>query len=159
AGGSWSVDNVPPVTGGSFSGVSCVSQNFCIVVGTLANADGDPVVLRWDGGSWSVEQVPGSGNLESRFVAVSCASRSFCMALGLPDPEATEGSTVAAATPNGTIADRWNGHGWSSVSVPGGDLSGLSCASPTACMAVGNGSAERWDGRRWSLAPAPKMWL
>ena len=33
-------------------------------------------------------------------------------------------------------------------------MNAVSCTSPVACTAVGNG-VSRWDGRRWSIQPAP----
>lgn len=66
-----------------------------------------------------------------------------------------------------TVVERWNGHSWALQSTPnlgnnGDTLEGLSCTSPTSCMAVGSytneaGFAqpliERWNGRAWALMP------
>jgi hypothetical protein len=47
------------------------------------------------------------------------------------------------------------------VSVPNGSLKGVSCASATACSAVGNGYgtgltlAERWNGASWAVQATP----
>ena len=48
--------------------------------------------------------------------------------------------------------------------APNGQLMRVSCASPTACTAVGIYAAgpavptvvERWNGTRWSIQPTPK---
>lgn len=77
------------------------------------------------------------------------------------------------------LAERWNGRAWAKLpsrKVPQqylSGLSGVSCTSKTACIAVGDyrrgqgcdGSdatqcieravAETWDGRSWRLAPVP----
>jgi len=55
------------------------------------------------------------------------------------------------------LAEAWNGSSWSIQRTPNPfdafQLNSVSCASSTACIAVGNGQqsfAERWDGKRWS---------
>jgi hypothetical protein len=57
---------------------------------------------------------------------VSCTSASFCMAVGSDSGR--------------TITQIWNGSTWTvtTLSLPGG-MSGVSCLSPDACLAVGNG--------------------
>jgi hypothetical protein len=93
------------------------------------------------------------------FDAVSCPTANVCVAVG------------ASNLPGGhmrALAAHWNGSVWSIDRLPipahEGDaqLTGVSCAAPTACMAVGNyfagagGTlAERWNGRRWSFQRTP----
>ena len=67
-----------------------------------------------------------------------------------------------------TIGERWNGSGWSVMQIrnPGTNndaLNGVSCTSPTACIAVGSKAttlsavlAERWNGSSWSVLPTPR---
>jgi hypothetical protein len=95
--------------------------------------------------------------------AVSCASRAFCIAVG--------------GSPYGALIERWNGRAWSIEPAPSGvvgspdpsakaGLVAVSCATPSACTAVGTpgGSKggdvliERWSGQRWKrqrAAPDP----
>jgi hypothetical protein len=85
-----------------------------------------------------------------------------------------------------TLAERWNGASWSvyptlnKVAAPGADenvsqLTGVSCSSPSSCIAVGTSTsycdscmslggggetgevrlAERWNGSRWSGMRVP----
>ena len=69
-----------------------------------------------------------------------------------------------------TLAERWDGKTWTVEPTPNPagmnlwDLSGVSCTSATACMAVGtyiNASAdsvtlaERWNGTTWTVEPTP----
>ena len=75
------------------------------------------------------------------------------------------------------LAERWDGHSWSlTTTVPasaglGAELLGVSCVSPTACVAVGDSAqigspdpiklifrsfAERWNGTRW-ISILPKL--
>jgi hypothetical protein len=67
------------------------------------------------------------------------------------------------------LAERWNGTKWSLQTTPNPTgavqsyLSGVSCASASACTAAGhyfNGTttvtlAERWNGTKWSLQHTP----
>jgi hypothetical protein len=116
-------------------------------------------VERWDGGSWSLQQIPsqGEGNPLS---GVSCPSRRVCVAVGsfFADP------TLDSSVP---YVERWNGKQWSPQPIPKppgaqtGGLNGVSCThSGRRCTAVGFSAAgsgdtvplaERWNGRRWSL--------
>jgi hypothetical protein len=95
--------------------------------------------------------------------AVSCASKTTCMAVGQVDyPE------------SGAPAERWDGTAWSArpIALPVSsdtvrqvDLDAVSCSSATACTAVGSfaplaggqyGLVERWDGSTWSVqTPSP----
>jgi hypothetical protein len=69
-----------------------------------------------------------------------------------------------------TLAEHWDGHSWSSQSLPpfgnpGGDLSSISCRR--SCTAVGyyNGQSDegpgtaplgmRWNGATWAVQPTP----
>jgi hypothetical protein len=78
------------------------------------------------------------------------------------------------------FAERWSGSGWSGTGLPvpggpyglcshgctGGDfeMSGVSCATAIACVAVGNGGpasggtgalVDGWDGTAWSIQDTP----
>jgi hypothetical protein len=91
---------------------------------------------------------------------VSCLSPSFCMAVGDHDASDTR-----------TLAESWNGTKWSVLATPspGGATAsdyflGVSCTSPSACMAIGNYDptvstlfplSESWNGKRWSVAATP----
>src|SRR5207248_11163695 len=81
--------------------------------------------------------------------------KSACTAVG----RYNNGSTLV------TLDERWNGTMWSierTKNPAGGSnrqLSGVSCASNSACNAVGfssNGTlAERWKGTMWSIKRTP----
>src|SRR5262249_49700269 len=90
------------------------------------------------------------------FNAVSCSPASSCTAVG----SFTDSSGTGAA-----LAERWNGTSWAVQSVPNPSgaqssfLSGVSCTSSTACIAVGSSTlgtlAEQWNGPAWRLQPPP----
>jgi len=74
---------------------------------------------------------------------------------------------------SGVLAERWNGTRWRIVPAPTpkgavfSGLGGVSCLSPSFCMATGAYSAsssesgpvkslaERWNGKKWAILPTP----
>ncbi len=150
---------------GALSAVSCVSPTWCTAVGPSSTADdarANPEVGVWDGASWH----PEAGGALSSFTStildgVSCTATDFCMAVGSYNGDA------------GTLAEEWDGTSWRVVTSPspasGPDsttlLDAVSCASSTACVAVGWTTpvdrtttviAEVWDGTRWRLHSPPQ---
>jgi hypothetical protein len=110
-----------------------------------------------------VGSIPSPNALQTvELAAVTCASASFCVAVG-NQPGATSGST-------NTLIEHWNGSSWSIVTSPNpagagqSQLYGVSCAGPSFCVAVGvsgpgstfvNPLVEQWNGISWSIATAP----
>ena len=104
---------------------------------------------------WSVVPSPSPGPVPSQDLlsGVSCASASYCMAIGY-EPTTRHGYV--------TLIEHWDGHRWSVLPSPNKGaatqadlLNGISCASSSSCMAVGTAGnlplAEHWDGQRWSI--------
>ena len=84
--------------------------------------------------SWSIVPSPPTPSTANNYlIGVSCTSSTFSAAVG-------------------TQNEMWNGSAWSAIpGTPAGiQNSGVSCSSPSACMAVGNGGSESWDGSTWS---------
>ncbi len=139
----------------SLFGVSCVSRSWCMAVGGPDQGNGGLFAERWQGSKWSVVRAPlPSGASASGFNGVSCTSQRACTAVGY------------AVYPNvvGQVVERWNGSRWrieSMPTVPGAqttELYAVSCASSTACKAVGEADssendalAESWDGSHWTI--------
>jgi hypothetical protein len=133
-------------------------------VGAQTNSLGTttPLAERWNGTTWRIQPVSAlPGSLASELLAVSCPAAATCVA---------GGSQVNAAQKPVPLAERWNGTKWAvqAVAVPAGAVgsgfSGLSCATPAACIAAGsygNSSgasvllAERWDGTKWAVQATP----
>lgn len=152
----WRIQPAPsPKHGaGSLSGVSCTSPAMCVAVGSSedGNAPPRPIAEQWNGRRWAMQRMPSQPDV---LEAVSCVSSRFCMATGIRSGRRA-------------LTDLWNGRDWSARSVPGPSgiyLSGISCTSPMACLAVGGWSgfaspgvpasgrlSERWDGFSWSVA-------
>jgi hypothetical protein len=147
----------------ALSSVSCVSQSFCMAVGygeTGSTTHGS--IQQWDGDSWNVVDAADPGGVGSaEFAGVSCVSSQFCMAVG--------GQGSADDNTFESVAEQWNGTGWSVVPMPA-SMSGqhnvpaaVSCASATSCTAAGEITAnqststliESWNGTDWSVISSP----
>jgi hypothetical protein len=165
AASGWSIQDTPTPTGGSdisLLGVSCVSASACTAVGYYDDGPADVTLAeRWNGIRWSIQHTPNpTGSPESELLGVSCASASACTAVGFYQKP-------PAGSPDLTLVEHWNGTKWSIQDTPGAsgrrELRGVSCASASACIAVGgynNGTtsvtlAERWDGTKWSIQHTP----
>jgi hypothetical protein len=129
------------------------------------------LIQRWNGASWandSTPTLPGASDRTAELRGVSCASPTFCVAVGemfrISDWESAGGDPTA--TPHASVALHWDGASWTVVPRPSGApelawfdaqlgrLSGVSCTGPTQCFAVGDSAwPERWNGTRWTIAP------
>jgi hypothetical protein len=193
-GTAWHIQAVPVPPGGTHSaldGVSCapaspggrppgtprwpkgphdsvtgiLAATACIAVGYYTSSQGVKVTLaeRWNGTSWSVQPTPDpAGAKDSVLSGVSCGSATSCMAVG---------RTYYGRNRLARLVEQWNGTGWSikQASNPRkatlSALSGVSCATATACVAVGNyldystddwlTLAEAWNGGAWTVTPTP----
>jgi hypothetical protein len=113
--------------------------------------------------TWAMVPSPNRGT-GSLLNGVSCVSADACTAVG-------EASYTTRTYAQGTLAESWDGTGWSVVPSPSPGraanvLVGVSCGSADACTAVGYSQnqrrygryralAESWDGTRWSVTPSP----
>jgi hypothetical protein len=163
-GSSWS-QQTAQVPGGSvqaqLKGVSC-SGTFCMAVGYYENSSviDLPLAEELNAGSWSVVNTPTvTGAKLTEFTGISCASTTSCTAVGYY----TKAGTTA------TFAEIWNGSSWTGETTPNppnaklAQLQGVSCASSSSCIAVGNYTnsansevtlAEQLSAGGWALAPA-----
>jgi hypothetical protein len=151
--------------------VSCPDATECMASGTHTSAAGisEPVIEKWtQRGGWTPMKLP---NLPSTALAVSlgnisCVGRDFCMALGSYVLPATD---YWATIPYGFA---WHGSRWSRTPLPqpvgavGSQITGLSCSTPTSCIAVGyylttpgagGGLVEQWNGTGWADLVALSM--
>ena len=152
--------SIPKNPSGSLPGVSCTSSEACTTIGHALNAGGTEVTLaeRWNGKEWTLQEALNpTGAKSSSLSGVSCASSTSCVAVG----RYVNGSSVEV-----TLAEVWNGTAWSlkeplnPTGAKGSSLSGISCKTSEACMAVGRyvsssgtevALAEHWNGKEWSL--------
>lgn len=142
AASSWVAEPVPSSAGG-LNDVSCVSQASCEAVG-LSGA------VRWDGTSWTVQDIPTGSGKYPPLTSISCTA-DFCMAVGYQD------------------AALWNGSSWALTTLQpppagtAGGVSTVSCSTDT-CLAVGyvqgdndtsSPFSELWNGTSWATVPLP----
>ena len=149
-------------TGGIGSAVSCSGARACTVVGMPETQAPPflPAAYRWNGRTCSFQQLPAPLGFANVY-GVSCPSASLCFAVGGADLR-------IGGSPS--FVDRWTGRAWvgeNTPTVPNSALVDVSCASTTACTAVGvtlttnryeivDGSqplVERWNGTNWSIQP------
>jgi hypothetical protein len=154
----WTIQSTPAPSGAvqSFlSGVSCTSLTDCMAVGFFVHPGGavEALSLRWDGSRWTSQPIPRpAGAIVTLLNGVSCSSRSACTAVGTVE---SRGTAEGTATVWFTLVDRWNGSQWAIQRTPrvrDSELNGVSCASATACTAVGFDGGElvdHWNGNRW----------
>ena len=136
-----------------YSAVSCPAVNACTIVMNTAitsqfQSSLGAVAFRWDGAAWSTQQIhlPAGEDVES-IGGISCPSATSCTAVG-------SYSFIPRDSPQLTapLLDRWDGANWSAPPLPstfrsgGPVLNGVSCASTTACMAVGQRTIMVPDG-------------
>jgi hypothetical protein len=160
----WSVVATPSPGRGhraQLNAVSCVSATVCTAVGFYVTARGSykTLVESWNGTRWSV--VPSPNPTPGIFVelyGVSCLSAIACTATGITADHRVRSDI--------SLIETWNGTRWSVVPSPNHRkhdfLDGVSCVSPTACMAVGSTGVyspitliESWNGTNWSVLPSP----
>ena len=165
----------PSVINASLTDVSCPAATSCVAVGWfLGRIQGTSAYQNftlaetWNGSTWTIvpspsPRLPGGG---AQLNSVSCTSSTSCMAVG---------ETLTFHEPGGyliphPLAESWNGTTWSIAATPklansGASLNGVSCTSPSNCMAVGNEGfpknpnlftlAEQWNGTAWKFVSTP----
>lgn len=166
---TWRVQAVPAPANSyaELLGVSCPATGTCTAVGfssIIGSATQSTLAERWAGGHWAIQPTPSPGTgAVGQLTGVSCLSATDCTAVGID-------STPTAA--NSTLVEHWDGSTWTVVPSPDPagtavtDFTGVSCASPTSCTAVGlydtSGNrphelpfAEHWDGTSWTVQRVP----
>jgi hypothetical protein len=150
------------VTTGSLAAVACRTPSACVAVGSFTDFFGTSLPLAdvWNGTLWSPVRPPSTGRHEGTLSSVACPSATNCFAAG------TFGQSFGSAPALEHLSDG----AWEPVRLPpiagstGASLSSVSCASSSACVAVGgyedSGNnqhpfAESSDGIVWTLDPLP----
>jgi hypothetical protein len=125
----------PPTLRGSMEnalgGISCKSATQCAAVGSYGTPTKQyGLIEQLKGSAWSVSTAPRSTN--GMLNAVSCPTIALCVAVG--------------SLPGGrNLAERWSSGKWTPTEPPGPassggllELTGVSCASATHCVAAGD---------------------
>ena len=136
---SWFVHLLPagsrrPTHSARLDGVSCPSPTWCVAVGiaTARPSVERPLIERWNGSRWSRQWVPQPP--DASLDAVSCSSDRACIAVG------SIGSRG--------LIERLSHGAWTRL-LQSRPLTDVSCATASACTAVGGTLALRWDGSSW----------
>jgi hypothetical protein len=116
------------------SDVSCPSPIACMAIGSrFTSGVVVPYATRFDGTRWTpVELIADIGDTERDFLSISCPRTTFCVAVG-----------IAFSSVGGyPVMETWNGARWSVERLPSSGnaaqaLFGTSCATASACVAVG----------------------
>jgi lysophospholipase L1-like esterase len=151
-------------TSSTLRGVTCLSANSCVAVGTsISSGVTTSLVEKWAGDAWSVESTPRPAGASSlSLTAVACASLGSCLAVGSYDDD----DRILA------LSEHWNGAKWvlQEPLDPSGSndvlLNGVACPGATSCESVGGAYtstgvpqavAERWKADRWTLERVPAV--
>jgi len=165
---TWTLTAVPSPPGATTSvlgGVSCVSSRWCEATGDYVSGSTPEAMLaqQWNGSTWSIQTVPPiAGSPQALLQGVSCASTSFCEAVGNHINAENNGLPAAA---------QWNGTQWTAQNVPNpvpnvNQLNAVACPTASWCVAVGYYDsetaarptlplAEVWDGSNWTTQTIP----
>jgi hypothetical protein len=135
--------NPGPDPGDTDAAVSCSATGACTSVGYMQVIGEEALAEHWDGSTWARQATPfPAKRAADALYDTSCDGGSSCVAVGeswVVDPH--NGHLIDPRV----MGEVWNGTAWSQSQpvVPSGvsaGLSGISCTSPTACIAVGGAS-------------------
>ena len=167
-GSAWAIQPTPnPAKASQLLAVSCTAADACMAVGSwqkpppMGPRSGTKTLAEaWNGSTWTIEQTPPlSSSAFGQLSGVDCSAATACLAVGYS-------GLPGAAVP---LADVWDGNTWTPQATPAvsgaqaTQLEGVSCASATACTAVGatnfadsvQALAEAWNGKAWVIQPTP----
>lgn len=167
-GATWSDRTVAGNISGLYAGlstVSCVSDAFCVAGGFYSpdiEENVEALVAVWNGSTWSPHEVAANLNYQdagggaiAAVAALSCLSRSFCVAGGY---------YTGAELNQLAFVSVWNGTRWSDSEVArdfsAASVSSVSCSSRTFCALSGYlspsqtasytwGFVSIWNGTSW----------
>jgi hypothetical protein len=154
-GTKWSLVSVPTPSGATdayLEAIACTNANNCWATGGSSD---NTLAEKWNGSKWSIVSTADPDPTKPEILSgVACASATECWAVGYDFP----------GTDSGSLTEKWNGSKWAVVSTPNsksGQLIGDTCASTSACLAVGIGDnlfaiAQRWNGTKWATAAPVK---
>ncbi len=139
--------------------VSCWAPDSCFAAGYSATTPGQPALVESLGaGGWALPSLPpGPGSYRDQLNALSCASASFCVAVGFYQDYARPAEPLIETYSDGS----WSVSAGTGPGAGGNFLSGVSCPAVGSCYAVGYYSNEHTDqlwaetlsNGTWSSAP------
>jgi hypothetical protein len=144
-GSTWSILATPSPAGNvELRGVSCPAVGDCTAVGFADTSTGtdtevQPLVLHFNGTTWTRVTAPVIPHPGGRLDGVSCAASTMCQAVG--------------SASNKGLIERWNGHAWSVLDSPPASYAAVSCPTTSRCLAVGGAAvpaAAKMNGSTWT---------
>lgn len=144
-GAEWRTEKLPSPSSAKseIDAVSCTSSHFCLAI---VHSHGS-VAEEWNGSDWKIgAKVAVLSGYAISLTALDCLSSSFCEAVG--SYAATYCGPPPGYCPDMPFADAWNGTKWR-AQIPAspkysgtGSFFGVSCASVSWCIAVGDQDAN-----------------
>lgn len=150
-GSTWSVVDVPDVSGAVLNAVVAVGPEDVWMVGAF-NTTRESLILHWDGRTVERIASPNPGANRNDLFAVTAA--------GADDVWAVGSKTTGVSDP---LTLHWNGSKWRAVPAPGtasyDELRGVTSVSSNDVWAAGQcdyqACALHWDGASWSSVDVP----
>jgi hypothetical protein len=155
-GTNWTIvgSDSPGANSNMLAGVSCIDPTDCWAVGDEDNLS---LVEQFDGSTWSTVPAPGVGG--GYLNSISCASATFCEAVGTDFLTGPQGGTAS-------LIETWDGSTWTVVSSPvpaepgqNSELFGVDCYGGSTCIAVGSGQTTSlvldYQSGQWLVASSP----
>jgi hypothetical protein len=138
---------VPGPEYGWLADVAATSATDAWAVGSASgNASGPPLIVHWNGASWTRERLPATVR-GGYFYSVAATSRTNAWAVGYSF--------------GGPLMVHWNGTAWTRVPLPAtlGRLAllGVAATSRTNAWAVTSLKIVHWNGRRWGQVVTPRI--
>jgi hypothetical protein len=149
---------------GEFDRVVCPTGGACWAIANLdVSGNSSAQIFHLDGGQWSQATTPSAAHLSG----IACPSATDCWAVGANVPSGSQNAV--------TLIEHFDGQSWQAVPSPNAPnfpesrLTGVGCASPQSCWAVGEGQdpsqdptagqllLQHYDGKSWSTASAPSQ--
>jgi len=143
-GTSWAIvssANTLPAQSNFLNSITCSSPSDCWAVGY--SSTGNPaqsgveqtLIEHWNGTAWSIFSSPNTSATQNNLLSdVSCTSTAQCWAVGSYND--------SSGVPQ-TLIEQWDGNSWAISTSPNISnvqsnlVSGVACASPSQCWAVG----------------------
>jgi hypothetical protein len=179
-GTGWTVSTSPdPGSSANYlGGVSCADTSFCAAVGYYSNGSVEKTLAEtYTGTQWTVAPSENEGSDDNSMGAVNCPKPRVSFSVGnfndITPPTSGKAESADAVQVNQTLTESYNGSSWVITASPdkgNGDnaLAGVSCVSPSFCVAVGlyhqsagPGPGEplilMWNGEFWAIASSPNL--
>ena len=148
SGGAWAGAPLPALggeQGAVLFGVACPTTSECWGVGQDYTTE--QIVFGHEvGDAWTLIREAGDVTQPEQLNAIACVDPDDCWAVGHVGP--IDGSRFQP------LIEHYSGTGWSVVPSAdpgsGGDLTAISCPTPTECSAVGTTGGEAGNGNSWT---------